>query len=1136
MSRIIIRIVSAWQLVVKRSLSNWRLLSSVVLGVVLASAIMSGTVVYFDALRELALKQALEGYETTKLDVLMMGRSGPTNRSEYAKVTAVVEGSVDARLAWLVTDRIRAGKSPTLFLTQPGKEEQAGDDDARALLAFLPRLGDHSALREGGRPPIDYRFTEPGETPEVEALVPADAALMFEIGVGERFSVVPSWDSLVPFITVIVTGIVDRSEPADEAFWHLESLLKSNTAGSFRTLPFYVTERSYLESLGPMLPRMDSFYAWLLPVDMAVLTAGNADAALAQLDANSRELASTLASFRQTTALNEALREYDRRLFFNKLPMFVVLILISFVIVYYVVTLSSLVVEERRGEIALLRSRGASSDQILTVFVIEGANIAVLAVLVGPLLAAFAVGSLGFTPAFSDTTGGAALAVSISSGAYLMSALGGVLSFAALLIPAVQASRIGVTRHRQHAARPNQTPAFQRYYVDVLLLLLGILVFRQLTEQGSVLASNVLGEVAVNQVLLALPALILVASAMVLLRLFPVAMNLASRLMSSWLPAGVVMSVWQMARNPTHYARLSLLLILTAGLGIFASSFGATLQRSFQERVLYSVGTDVRVDGVHPVLPTSVRSRWRRAWPRPTFTPTPVPLPRPALVSTFQDTEGVGGVSPVLRAPGQVLTGPIGQTFVMLAVDSGSFNDVAWLREDFSDRPVRALLSDLDVSATASGLPLSYEARTVSVRVKADRPHPTVRLSARIRNAQGHYSTHNLGNLDSSEWTVVQTRVNFGEALADEPDAFPSLVSIRVHETGAERRLQGGSILIDEVWTASESGASSTVLTFADASGWSVLEATPDAVSDVIQASGLGSNGDSRSLQFTWTSGSPQTLRGIYYGAAPSRLPVVASKEFARSTGFATGEEFEISVLGHRFLVRLAGTVDLFPTMTNLKDRYLVADIAPVSRLSNVSAMTREVRPNEMWIATEAQASDRATLVRSLMDDETYRGSSIHDSAERLAEAKVDPLVEAGWRALLFIAFATVLILSCLGFTVHAYVSFRSRQLQFALLRTIGLSLRQLMTMVWLEQTIVIAVGLALGTWMGGRLGATIMPFLGHDDWGDQVVPPFAIVVNWSALLLTYAAMLIVFGIISLALVWLIQKISLQRILRLGEM
>ena len=57
----------------------------------------------------------------------------------------------------------------------------------------------------------------------------------------------------------------------------------------------------------------------------------------------------------------------------------------------------------------------------------------------------------------------------------------------------------------------------------------------------------------------------------------------------------------------------------------------------------------------------------------------------------------------------------------------------------------------------------------------------------------------------------------------------------------------------------------------------------------------------------------------------------------------------------------------------------------------------------------------------------------------------------------------------------------------------IGFSMKQLIILVWLEQALVIVVGLALGTWMGGRLGAIIMPFLGNDDSGGEVLPPFVL-------------------------------------------
>ena len=561
------RVANAWSLVARRALAHWRLLSSVIVGVLMASAIMAGTVVYFEALRELALKNSLDRLTPSEIDILIKAERGPTNNEEYFKVgNAVVREAT--RVSWLLKDTARGAKSTTFFLTRPGRETSAGNDNARSYFAFQPDLYDYVTLRPGGRMPDETpEIPAPGTPLRIEAVIPIEAADLFEVSEGDRLSAVPFWDEHVPYADVTITGIFERNNP-DDAIWHMhDTSFAAATATNFRAVPFYLSEQTYMERLGATFTRMDSTYVWLLDVEPGRLNASNADLAFFSMALIDRRLSPVLFSFRQTTELDDAINEYDRRLFFSKVPMFIVLLLIAAVILYYVITLSSLLVEQQRSEVALLRSRGATSAQILGVFVLEAATIGLIATIVGPILAAFVIGLLGFTPAFFDLSGGQWMSVQVSPGAYAMSALGGLLSFAALMVPAVQASRIGVVGHRQAVTRPSEAPFYQRYYLDVLLLVIGILLFREMREQGSAITRDVFGAAAVDRLLLAVPALILIASGMVLLRLFPLVMNLGSRLLAPILPAGVVLGMWQMARNPTHYARLSLLLILMAGLG-----------------------------------------------------------------------------------------------------------------------------------------------------------------------------------------------------------------------------------------------------------------------------------------------------------------------------------------------------------------------------------------------------------------------------------------------------------------------------------------------------------------------------------------------------------------------------------------
>lgn len=1103
------RIVSAWQMVVRRGLSHWKLLVSVVLGVLLASAIMAGTVVYFDALRELALRNTLARNTAAELDILVQGQRGPATRFEFDRVSALINAEVDARLGWLTTDRFLVGKSPTFFLSKPGEEHLAGDDNARAYFAFAPRLDQHITVLPGGKPPAVGRINAPGQETMLEAMVPEEAAALFDVGVGDVVVAVPPWEDVTPHVTVRISGLFSRDDPSAE-FWHLENtVLAAATGASFRTIPFHISQETFLGDFGSMFRKMDGIYAWLLMVDSGRVNAPNSVSTLAAIDAVDRNLAAAMASYRQTTELDRALEEFDRRLFFSKLPMFVVLIVIAIVILYYVATLSSLIVEDRRSEIALLRSRGATSAQILTVFVLEGATISALAVIVGPILASTTITVLGYTPAFSGLTEGGRLTAGISGAAYLMSGAGGLLSFVALIFPAIRASRIGVTRHRQESARPVAQPLFQRYYFDVSLLLVSIFLFRQLTEQGSLLAVSVFGEVTADQLLLALPGLILVASAMVLLRLFPLAMNLISRLASRVLPIGLVMGVWQMARNPTHYARLSLLLILTAGLGIFASSFGATLELSFTQRVLYSTGSDIRLDGV--------RAAGRDEGPIPS--------------EAYEEVPGVRRASPVLQLSGHDLTRSVAQNYTMLAVDGDSFSEVAWFRDDFADEPMDALLRSLKLDDAPAGIELPADAGWIAVNLKPDRERPTLEITARVVDELGQFTTLRLGRLEGLEdgWIRLQAAVPEGELPL-------RLTSLMVHERRGVGGIRPGTVILDDIVAVVRDGPPEIIESFDNVEDWAVIRSNVDSKSDILRSSDVTMNGGS-SVAFTWSRGSSLVGHGISHGQEWPRLPVLASQSFAEVSDHFEGEEFDVTVSGLQVPVRLESIVEMFPTMTLNDHKYLVADLTSLTRYANLGTLNRELQPNGVWISTDVtDESERRELLQGLGQVTGFSVNAVNDRAGQLAASQVDPLVSAGWRALLFIAFSAVLILSCLGFLVHAYVSFRNRELQFALLRTVGFSLRQLVTMVWLEQTLVIAVGMALGTWMGGRLGSTIMPFLGHDDWGGRVIPPFVLDVNWGALLLTYAAMIAVFAVISLGLIWLVQRISLQRIMRLGEM
>ena len=234
-------------------------------------------------------------------------------------------------------------------------------------------------------------------------------------------------------------------------------------------------------------------------------------------------------------------------------------------------------------------------------------------------------------------------------------------------------------------------------------------------------------------------------------------------------------------------------------------------------------------------------------------------------------------------------------------------------------------------------------------------------------------------------------------------------------------------------------------------SGWSIIRAAPESVSDAIQQTSSSFDGDTGAAQFIWTEGNPLVSRGIFHGPPITPVPVLASGLFLRETGHRVGDSFEVSVQGHRLPVHIIDKLDFFPTLDTFNRIFLVSDLKAVAAFANLDVTAGELRPNEMWIETAMNGAEREELVGILSEEPPFPVRRVHDTQQNLQDSQVDPLVQAGWRALLFMAFAAVLILSALGFLVHAYVSFRSREMEFALMRTIGFSTRQLTTLIWLE-------------------------------------------------------------------------------------
>ncbi|WP_342826900.1 ABC transporter permease [Candidatus Lucifugimonas marina] len=1138
------------EFVFRRSRSHWPMLSVVSVGVVAAVVTIAASVIYFDSLGDIALKREIATDSGASHDIVISGREVDVDAASNGALLSLVDTTVTEIASSITTDVTLAYGSPTLLVEQ-GEDvdpEVEIDTSWRAVMMVAPKLSENSVLTGGAWPSDAVAESEPGQLLIDVAVNEAEAAA-FGVGVGDIVEVAPFWDDINDSIAVRISGTYVRGD-GDAGFWRDLDEQFGLDDTDLKYLPLVPEPGIFESTVAPYLPGMTVKYFWRYGVDSSRVKAAGANKLLLGFDEIKAQLQSKISNYSQDIPLQEVLARNQQQTFFSRLPMTVVFSVIAAVVLYFVGTMSILMVETQTSDIARLRTRAATVRQVIGAFVIEGAIVALLAILLAPPLAAMLVKWLGVIPLFDELNGGNPLPASLGQTAYVVSILTGLAGFLAMVVPASMAAKKTVVISVRESTRPTAQGAMQKYYLDVALFGLLLVFASQLASEGSFVDVPGVGAAQVDKINVAMPALVLAFGGLVALRAFPALVEVVARLtslpwLSNFVSPAITLVLWQMARNPRHYSRLSLLMILTAGLGVFASSFAGTLDVSAADRARYQSGADLRVNGVSYTNRVQAGDTFRR----------------------IAGTPGVESAAPAFRAVGVDLTADVGSTFTYLGVDPGPMAGIAWSRPDFSATSLSDQMNKLTESR--SGISIPSDVRWISLKVRPTVRRADSRIAARLSDSTGRLFTLNLGSLlprpsagrpfkcDVADahlppnWCTIAGSVDAIDYTGVSPVPPLRLEFIGVGLPNVERGrfsrteppfLDPGSVEIDELAFVLENGDTQVIEEFNADSSWMTVEpglnqygarmepllTKPESIEE---AEGFEPQ-DQGIAVMTWNPVIVTQLRGVTVGSENAPIPVIASTGFMERGGYEVGERINVDIQGNGVPLRLAGVADYFPTLDPEFSTFVVGDIRSTWMALNANHMRNAEQANEVWIET---GDTPPSEVGNAMRARTTTPPSLIAQDQLLRDAAVDPLISAGWRALLAIAFATVLAASAVGFLVYSQVTFASRMTEYAVVRTLGLTTRQVLGLVTLELLMVLVPAVLVGGLLGMRMGATIIPFLVTSGEGVRVVPPVVLDVDWKSVGVLVGVVAAIFLAISIGLISSVRKISPPRVMRMGQ-
>lgn len=769
----------------------------------------------------------------------------------------------------------------------------------------------------------------------------------------------------------------------------------------------------------------------------------------------------------------------------------------------------------REVETMLVRARGATPRQLGRVAALEGLVLVVPAVLAAPWLATWAVRAL---VVLGVTEGSALQLAPAASVASLVAAtVAGAACLVVLVVPAVTSARRTYAAARSGRGRRDPIGVVQRLGLDLALAAVAGIGIWQLRAAGGPLGSGApRGPGDVDPVLVAAPALGLLAGALLVLRLVPALArggeSLAGRVRG--LVAGL--GAWQVARRPDAIARPTLLLVLAVAVGVLAATYGATWRMSQADQADAAVGADLVVapDRRVTALPDRVTAhtlvadldvqRARPVWEGPVSLVAGAPGGRifgldvtEPLVATRADTEPTVPLAELDVEPVQGLQLPSGDE-LGLAVTMAP--DPAWPDQDaevtvvvrdglglvhrFADREVVA--GDNLLTWSLAGVVGPVHMLALDITTQAGD------LSGRGYRGPAPAAGEQL--------PAPELRMEFASPTVDDQPAPP------------------GDGWITDPYDSAAAFPPQHELTRSGPSGWR-LEASTGVAGP---------------------RGRAATLRVVHPDAASGQdrlVPAVVHPDVLAATGREVGDELELRASGAPLRLALVGTTPLVPGAIEARMPLVVdLDAIAASRWTENRNTTRpsawyvqladDLDPTQRAIASQRLAGEwrtppvAAPQVRSIAADEAAR--------------RGDPIA-VGLLAALTLGAVAAAALAVLGMVSSAVVGVRERAAEFALLQAVGTSLRQLRWWLTIEVAVVVSVGLVAGTALGAVLVWAVLPTIALASDGTLAVPTPVVVVPVRALAIAVAGVVAVFTLVPIALSRVVARAHVAEVLRLGE-
>jgi putative ABC transport system permease protein len=709
----LLRIWAIFLTVARRIPSQLGLVLAMIAGFVASISLIMSVPLYADAIYYRTFMQMLTpdegGVQRPPYNFLFVYNGGWSGTQEWETILPVNEylTSTASQVLGLPEEwNVR------FFRTEPAGMFPLGTSDYRSekarldwfSLGFISDMDAHIDMIEGVYPAA----AEPTATSVLNVMMSEAQATRLGAQPGDEYVLLIKSKTQTGAETqtqfpVRVSGIWQPTDP-ESSYWPTNPALLDAV--------LFIPEETYSDRVSPYLSNEVYVVFWHLVMDGSAVRVDDVPGLTRRINTLQRSTLNLMDGVRLQQSPLQSLIQY--RSSANLLTIFLYAFSIPIVglVLAFISLVAGLSVERQRNQIAVLRSRGATSLQILGMISVEGLMLGLVALAVSLPLSLQLVKWIGRTRSFLDFSGDASLDPSLTFTALRLGLLAVMIGLVAQVLPAIQASRHTIVSYTQERARLLRPPWWQRAWLDVLLLIPAGYGTYLLSQQGSLVMPDAAatGDPFGNPLLFLVPALAIFALTLVLLRLIPLLLAALAWIASFTKSVGLFMAARQLARTPSVYSTPLVILVLTLSLSAYTASLAYTLDNHLRDQTYYQVGSDLRFSefgqtastGYANFVPSQQGSSDSAAsveGPRWLFLP----------VSEYATVDGVSAAARVGRYSAiPQLAGGQGEKAIFMGVDRVDFPQVSFWRSDFAGQSLGGLMNALALEWNGVLAPSSF--------------------------------------------------------------------------------------------------------------------------------------------------------------------------------------------------------------------------------------------------------------------------------------------------------------------------------------------------------------------------------------------------------------------------------------------